>query len=224
MTLALANSGFYATSKVRTIKCCMSSEPDFYIDHTGQVKQDSKPPEQQPQSEEVAEHASHSVVESSRREYLKFFGIVLFLLAASTLMSGLSNFNVSELMRWFMGGFFIVFGSFKLIGYESFVLAFRQYDILGKRYRPYAPIYPFIELILGVCYVLNMAGLPRDIFTVIIMGLGAIGVSSAISKKERIQCACLGNIIRLPLTTVSLVEDLLMVAMAIIMILTTIFT
>ncbi len=194
----------------------MNDEPDFYInsDEPGKPKQT-----------EHSEHHEHMVApESSRKEYLKFGGIILFLLFAGFGMSTLSGFHWEEWMRWFMGGFFIIFGSFKLIGLENFVVVFRDYDILAKKFRPYPYIYPFIEILLGMFYVLNMASIVRDIFTIALMLVGAYGVYQALQRRDHIKCACLGNIIKLPLTTVSLIENLTMAAMALIMLLTTLFT
>lgn len=196
----------------------MNEEPDFYIDSD---EKPSKPTPIQVSDDHKAHHAD--MVESSRKEYIKFGGVILLLLLAATLMSGLTAFNIEEWSRWFMGGFFIVFGSFKLINYEMFVLAFSGYDILAKKNKIYAYVYPFIELLLGIFYVLNFLAVPRDIFTIIIMGIGAAGVIKAIMHKSHIQCACLGTIIRLPLTTVSAVENITMATMAFIMLLTNLF-
>ena len=188
----------------------MNNDPEFYIN----INNDDQKPAPQ-----LVNHELHGVVESSKKEYMKFFAIIFGLFLAATLTSSLTGLNWEEWMRWFMGGFFIVFGGFKLIGYENFVIAFRDYDILAKRHKIYAYIYPFIELFLGVIYVLNLFSPARDVFTVIIMSIGAFGVAKAIMHRSHIQCACLGNIIRLPLTTVSLVENLVMASMAFIMLL-----
>lgn len=198
----------------------MNDEPDFYINHEDDPDQPQPAPQQHP--DHVAHHAD--AVSSERKEYYKFFGILLFLALAAIAMSSLSGFNWEEWMRWFMGGFFIVFGSFKLIGIENFVIAFRGYDIIGSRLRPYAYLYPFIEILLGIFYTLNMLSIGRDTLTIVIMVIGAFGVSKAINRHEKIQCACLGTIIKLPLTTVSLIENLAMATMALIMLLTTLFT
>lgn len=197
----------------------MHDEPDFYIDNDEITdKLDDKPIEQS-----HVDHSKHVEVETSRKEYMKLFGILLFLALAGVAMSTLSGFNWEEWMRWFMGGFFIVFGSFKLIGMEMFVIAFRGYDPIAKRLRPYAYIYPFIEIFLGIFYILNMATIFRDVSTIIVMSISGYGVFKAISHHEQIKCACLGNIIKLPLTTVSLIENLTMAVMALIMLLTTLF-
>jgi hypothetical protein len=111
----------------------------------------------------------------------------------------------------------VVFATFKLIGYQMFALMFVGYDIIAKRLKPYAYAYPFIELGLGVLYLANLMPAARDIITVIVMAIGAIGVFQEIKKRRGIHCACLGNIIKLPLSTVSLIEDVGMGLMAVLM-------
>jgi hypothetical protein len=46
------------------------------------------------------------------------------------------------------------------------------------------------------------------------MLLGAAGVLNALRQKKQLRCACLGTALNLPMTTVTLVEDLAMAAMA----------
>jgi hypothetical protein len=52
------------------------------------------------------------------------------------------------------------------------------------------------------------------------MVVGAIGVLKALLDKRAIRCACLGTALNLPMTTITLVEDLGMAAMAAVMLLT----
>ena len=56
-----------------------------------------------------------------------------------------------------------------------------------------------------------------SLFTVAVMGFSAIGVVQAVTSKRQIQCACLGAVFKLPMSTVTIVEDLGMVAMALAM-------
>ena len=49
------------------------------------------------------------------------------------------------------------------------------------------------------------------------MAISSIGVAIELSKKKEIMCACLGVVFKLPMTYVTLLEDLLMAAMALIM-------
>jgi hypothetical protein len=49
------------------------------------------------------------------------------------------------------------------------------------------------------------------------MGVGTIGVYQEIKKRSGVHRACLGNVIKLPLSTVSLIEDVGMGLMAMFM-------
>ncbi len=46
------------------------------------------------------------------------------------------------------------------------------------------------------------------------MTLSSLGVIRALLSKKKIRCACLGTKIALPMSTISLIEDVLMAAMA----------
>lgn len=163
-------------------------------------------------------HATPDMVaaESSAREYVKFGLVVWFIFLASlwpTYADGVAN--AQEWMRWFMGFFLATFAAFKFIGYDMFPVMFAEYDPIAKRSRLYARTYPFIEFGLGVLYLGNLGGRTRDALTLAVTAIGAVGVWGAISaRRSAVHCACLGNVIKLPLSSVSLVEDLAMGAMA----------
>jgi len=162
------------------------------------------------------DHDQHQMIEgvSSQKEYLKFFGL---LFGIGIMAFSVANFDgevqLGDFMQWFMGIFFLVFGAFKLVDLEMFVEMFRMYDIPAKKFRFYAWVYPFIEIGLGLLYITNFGGNLRDLVTLIVIGIGAYGVSQHMGNKA-IQCACLGNVIRLPLSKVTLYEDLGMAVMA----------
>jgi len=165
------------------------------------------------------EHHSHeSMVESKSdtKEYIKFLGLIAGITVASFIAYSTYESGGLELwMRWFMGIFFLVFAGFKFVGYKMFVEMFAGYDIIAKKIKFYSYIYPFIELGLGILYLANLYPSSRDVFTLIIMVIGSIGVFQEIyHRRSGIHCACLGNIIKLPLSTVSLVEDVGMAIMA----------
>jgi len=121
-------------------------------------------------------------------------------------------------MRMFMSGFFLIFGVFKLIKLKGFVMAYKKYDILAKKSTIYAYAYPFIEIGLGVSFFFAFNLLLTNIITLIIMIIGSYGVWLKIREKEEIPCACLGVVFKLPMTKVTLFEDLLMAVMALMMI------
>jgi len=169
---------------------------------------------------EVATNADvMAAAEDSQRERLKLAGVYGLIALCATIMAWVLGFDLQIWLEWFMGGFFIIFGSFKLIGYEMFVMMFPQYDPIGARYKLYTLAYPFIELFLGFLYVANLLPVFRDLVTLAIFGVGAWGVTKYVGRNqgEAIRCACLGNIIKLPLSTVTLIEDVLMAAMSVIM-------
>lgn len=124
------------------------------------------------------------------------------------------NFSWMNWMRHFMAGFFIVFSFFKLLDVSAFAKSFAMYDPLAKRFKWYGNIYPYIELLLGMAYLIDFNPLITNSVTLMVMGVGAIGVIQAVLNKDEIQCACLGTVFKLPMTTVTIVEDLLMVLMA----------
>lgn len=156
--------------------------------------------------------------ENSPKEYVKFAGVLLVITALSYGLYVLTEQGGwVEYLRWFMGVFFLVFASFKFIGYRMFVLMYAGYDIVAKRFQPYAYAYPFIELWLGLLYVFDLFPTTRDVATLVIMAIGSVGVAEEIKKRSGIHCACLGNVIKLPLSTVSLVEDVGMGLMAFVM-------
>ncbi len=133
---------------------------------------------------------------------------------------GVKAITVDETMRYFMAGFFLVFSFFKLLDINAFADAYIGYDLLARRWRGWALIYPFVELALGMAYLAHLDGPLLNGITVVVMGFSAIGVIQAVTSKQRIQCACLGAVFKLPMSTVTIVEDLGMVAMALWMMMT----
>ena len=119
----------------------------------------------------------------------------------------------------FMAGFFLVFSFFKLLDLRGFANAYQSYDIIARRSRAWALIYPFVELALGVAYLLHWQPVVTNAVTLGLMLVGSVGVINAVRNKQRIRCACLGTALNLPMTTVTIIEDLGMAAMAAIMLL-----
>ena len=148
--------------------------------------------------------------------------IVGYILGASLLVQwghgGASSISAEETMRYFMAGFFLVFSFFKLLDIRAFADAYAGYDLLARRWHGWGLLYPFVELVLGIAYLAHFNPLLTHWVTVAVMGFSAIGVIQAVTSKRSIQCACLGAVFKLPMSTVTIVEDLGMVAMAVWMI------
>ena len=127
------------------------------------------------------------------------------------------DFSIMIWMRHFMAGFFIVFGFFKLLNLRGFASSYQMYDIVAAKWKGWGLIYPFIEVALGISYLLNLAPFSTNLLTVIILGISSIGVIQSNLNKKEIKCACLGDVFNLPMSTVTIIEDLSMVLMAFIM-------
>jgi copper chaperone CopZ len=130
---------------------------------------------------------------------------------------GLMTLSAGETMRYFMAGFFLVFAFFKLLDLRAFASAYAGYDLLAARWHGWGLMYPFVELALGIAYLANYNPILTSWVTIIVMGFSAIGVVRAVLSKTKIQCACLGTVFQLPMSTVTIVEDVGMVLMAVAM-------
>jgi hypothetical protein len=158
---------------------------------------------------------------SNRRNVEDFLPLII-IFSVIGLFTALMQFFIggSDLdfgMRMFMGAFFLVFGSFKLFNLKKFAEAYRMYDLLAMRYKFYSFLYPFIELALALLYLADLGGVLRDGFTLVLMLVSVAGVMIKLRKKETIPCACLGMVFVLPMTWVTLVEDMLMAIEALFM-------
>ena len=122
-------------------------------------------------------------------------------------------------MADFMGSFFLVFGIFKAINLNGFAEAYATYDIIAKEVFWYGYLYPFIEIGLGISYLIGWNPFVTNIITLVLMSVSSIGVAIQLSKKQTITCACLGTVFKIPMTYVTLLEDVVMAVMAAIMLL-----
>ncbi|VTS10483.1 Uncharacterized protein OS=Fibrella aestuarina BUZ 2 GN=FAES_2978 PE=4 SV=1 [Gemmata obscuriglobus UQM 2246] len=120
-------------------------------------------------------------------------------------------------MGRFMAGFFLVFSFFKLLNLRAFADAYAGYDVVAAKWYGYGYVYPFIELGLGVAYLGHFAPLATNVVTLVVMGVSTVGVVKALAARRKIRCACLGTVFNLPMSAVTLVEDVLMVGMAVAM-------
>ena len=147
---------------------------------------------------------------------------IIGLIALTTVLSQApyaTGFDGSLWMRHFMAGFFIVFAGFKLLDVAGFRESYRMYDVVAKRLPAWGHIYPFVELGLGLIHLTNVAPFWTNIATIVILGVSAIGVIQSVIDKRAIKCACLGTGFNLPMSTVTIIEDVGMVAMAAVMLL-----
>ena len=156
-----------------------------------------------------------------KESYLaKLFPLIL-ILSYISLTSIIINFgrSLDDLMMDFMVIFFIVFSFFKFLDYKSFPNSFAMYDPLAKALPLYGWIYPFIETILGLMFLFRFQLFTSIIITILLLSITTYGVVNVLKNKQTIQCACLGTAIKLPMTIATLIENGIMIIMALISIL-----
>jgi len=140
------------------------------------------------------------------------FFIFAYLFAASILLN-YKNWNLGGAMLDFMGLFYIVFSFFKFLDLKGFPESFRMYDPLAKVLPAYGWIYPFLELTLGLLFLMRFQVTTALIVTVVILGITTIGVTKTLLDKRSIRCACLGTALNLPMTEATFIENAIMLAM-----------
>ena len=126
----------------------------------------------------------------------------------------LASFAGYSWMMSFMAGFFIVFGAFKLLDVPNFAQAYARYDVIAKIFKPWGYAYPFIETALGFAFLFHFQMTLITWIALILSVIGAIGVIQANLNKQTIQCACLGTVFQLPMSVVTIIENVGMAAMA----------
>jgi copper chaperone CopZ len=126
----------------------------------------------------------------------------------------IASFAGSDWMMAFMGGFYAVFGAFKLLDVPAFATAYSRYDIIAKVFKPWGYVYPILETGLGLAFLFQFQPLASTVVALVLSLVGAIGVVQATLSKQTIQCACLGTVFQLPMSVITVVENLGMAAMA----------
>lgn len=171
----------------------------------------------------ASEHDSFKKRQQGRgtrwQDYIPLLVIILLAaLAASAKQAHYAaGWNGMAWMHDFMGFFLVMFSMFKFFDLEGFADGFQMYDLLAKPVRAYAYIYPFLELALGLGYLSDWQPVTVYIATIVLLGFGSLGVLRALAKGLDLECACMGTVLKVPLSTVALLEDLGMALMAAVM-------
>ena len=123
-------------------------------------------------------------------------------------------------MNDFMGVWFLLFGIIKLFALGWFARTFRKYDLIAHHAKRYGYAFPFLEIVLGAAYLIDynmMYRIPINVFTALLMGITAIGVAHALHHKKDVLCVCMGIHFPLPMSKVTLIENVSMGLMAVVM-------
>ena len=139
---------------------------------------------------------------------------VTFLMAISSIIYR-DTTNIMSFIELFVAFSMCALAILKLRDLFSFTNQFVTYDLLARKYPPYAYVYPFIEAFAGICMIsgsLIYLAAPGALF---IGTIGAISVIKAVYIEKRdLKCACVGGNSNVPLGAISLTENVMMVLMA----------
>lgn len=153
------------------------------------------------------------------RGWLETYKPILLIFAyilAVTAIAGSAGvgFDMHLAMRVFMAGFFLVFSFFKMLNLQGFADSYVMYDVIARKLKWWPYLYAFVELALGLAYAINFQPVITNAVTLVVMSVSIIGVLQTVLNKRSIQCACLGAVFNLPMSTVTVIEDGLMIAMS----------
>ncbi len=146
---------------------------------------------------------------------LLIFSYITGISAFIGLQSG--NFDLMLFMRAFMAAFFLLFSFFKMLDLRGFADSYQMYDLVAKKLPIWGLIYPFVELFLGIAYLVDFQPFITNIICAVVMSVSLLGVLQSVFNKNKIRCACLGSVFNLPMSTITIIEDGLMIIMAIFM-------
>lgn len=119
-----------------------------------------------------------------------------------------------QTIAWFISISMVLLGLQKLQDLDKFANMFLNYDLLAQKWVRYGYVYPFVETIAGVLMFMGILNWISAPVVLVVAGIGAISVIKAVYiDKRELKCACLGDS-RVPLGFVSLLENLMMVGMA----------
>lgn len=152
--------------------------------------------------------AAYFDVEAEKAEYS--YTPVAALFSTAGLMALATSLGVPG----FMGISLSMLASLKLMDLNAFAESFAKYDLITRRIKPYAKVYPFAELAIGLGFLSGIAPLATGIGSLVVGVSGAVSVFKAVYiDKMALNCACIGGNSKAPLGVVSFAENAIMALM-----------
>ena len=159
----------------------------------------------------------NEIVKSSKIKQLLPLFIIFGYISITSILLNFKEWNSINAMLDFMGLFYIIFSFFKILDIKGFSRSFKMYDPLAKKITTYGYIYPFIEILLGLMFLTRTEVNIALLITIIILGITSVGVTQTLLNKRKINCACLGTTLKLPMTEATFIENAIMIIMAIVL-------
>ena len=159
------------------------------------------------------------IADEAKKTWIETYKPVLLIFAYILGITLLVEYSTGDFfwMRWmnhFMAGFFLVFSFFKLLNLHGFAESYSMYDIVAKKWNAWGYVYAFTELALGIAFLTGFNPIITNSVTFVVMTISLIGVLQSVLNKRKIKCACLGAVFNLPMSTITILEDALMIAMS----------
>ena len=168
--------------------------------------------------EDLRRYFGKRVIEPKATSYRPV--IVLFVLSA--LAAAAANYATTgqlltlRSLQWFIAFSMVILAMLKLQDVEKFSAMFLNYDLLARRWVPYAYVYPYAEAIAGLLMIAGVFTWLSSPLALFIGSVGAFSVFKAVYVDRReLKCACVGGSSNVPLGFISLTENLSMIGMAI---------
>ena len=150
----------------------------------------------------------------SYRPVIALFAVAALLAVAVTWLS-LGTLLAGETLGSFIAVAMVLLGLQKLQDIEKFATMFLNYDLLAQRWVPYGYVYPFIETGAGILMLMGVLTWIAAPVALVAASIGAISVFKAVYiDKRELKCACVGGDSSVPLGFVSLLENIMMIGMA----------
>lgn len=146
------------------------------------------------------------------------YQVIKYFTTVTNDITTVTNDNMEDNMETYflnnsMGSILIIFGILKLYDLKKFSSIFLKYNIISQKVSIYPFIYPFIELILGVFLVIRYELRITYILIIILMIISLLSVLISIYQGKTLRCGCLGSLFHLPLSYVTISENLVMLVM-----------
>ena len=193
------------------LQAALADYPKYHISETDHQQEDAIPVMSDTETEAKSWIATYKPI-------LVIFGYITGITLLLEWIHG--EFNWMRWMNHFMAGFFLVFSFFKLLNLKGFAESYSMYDVVAKKWKAWGYLYAFLELALGMAFLTAFNPVVTNAVTFGVMTISIIGVLQSVLNKRKIKCACLGDVFNLPMSTITIIEDALMIAMSGIMLVT----
>jgi len=153
-------------------------------------------------------------VTNPAKPHLAYLPLVA-LVFVSTLIAEILHLSFGlPFMSMLMGFILIEFALVKLFDIDRFVEKFSKYDLISSRIKFYGYLFPLIELAIGLAYIGHYNPVVTSWVMLIIGTISIVGILLSLRKKEKLTCACMGSAADMPLGTITVIENALMIGMA----------